>query len=50
MRWRREERHVSCHGSPRRRRLGVVIDSRGASYCRDHVATLGILLQVGYPD
>ena len=35
---------------PKRRRLGVVVDSRGASYCRDHVANTGILLEVGYPD
>jgi hypothetical protein len=35
---------------PKRRRLGVVMDSRGASYCRDHVANTAILLQVGYPD
>lgn len=35
---------------PKRRRLGVLVDSRGASYCLDHVANTGILLQVGYPD
>jgi hypothetical protein len=35
---------------PRRRRLGVLIDSRGASRCSDHVANTWILLEVGYPD
>jgi hypothetical protein len=35
---------------PKRRRLGVVIDSRGASYRRDHVANTADLLQLGYPD
>jgi hypothetical protein len=35
---------------PKRRRLGVVIDSRGASYCRDHAANTATLLQLGYPD
>jgi hypothetical protein len=34
----------------KRRRLGVVIDSRGASYCGEHVANVAQLLQLGYPD
>jgi hypothetical protein len=34
----------------KRRRLGVVIDSRGAPYCGDHVANVAQLLQLGYPD
>jgi hypothetical protein len=34
----------------KRRRLGVVIDSRGATYCREHVADLAQLLHLGYPD
>jgi hypothetical protein len=34
----------------RRRRLGVVIDSRGATYCGEHVANIAQLLQLGYPD
>jgi hypothetical protein len=34
----------------RRRRLGVVIDSRGAPYCGEHVANIAQLLQLGYPD
>jgi hypothetical protein len=32
-----------------RRRLGVVIDSRGAPYCGEHVANVAQLLQLGYP-
>lgn len=32
------------------RRLGVVIDVRGARYCYDHVGIISDLLQVGYPD
>ncbi len=35
---------------PRRRRLGVVIDSRGATHCGEHVANIAQLLQLGYPD
>ena len=34
----------------RRRRLGLVIDSRGAPYCGEHVANIAQLLQLGYPD
>lgn len=34
----------------RRRRLGVVIDSRGATHCGEHVANVAQLLQLGYPD
>ena len=34
----------------RHRRLGVVIDSRGAAYCGEHVADIAQLLQLGYPD
>jgi hypothetical protein len=34
----------------RRRRLGVVIDSRGAPYCGEHVVNIAQLLQLGYPD
>ena len=33
-----------------RRRLGVVIDSRGGRYCYDHTGIISDLLQVGYPD
>jgi len=44
------QRVVVALSYPKRRRLGVVVDSRGASYCRDHVANTGILLEVGYPD
>jgi hypothetical protein len=33
----------------RRRRLGVVIDSRGATYCGEHVANIAQLLRLGYP-
>ena len=36
--------------SMNRRRLGVVIDSRGARYCYDHTGIISDLLQVGYPD
>jgi hypothetical protein len=36
--------------SATRRRLGVVIDSRGATLCRDHAADLKILLELNYPD
>ena len=43
-------RAVAVFLYPPRRRLGVVIDSRGASYCREHVANIGLLLQLGYPD
>jgi hypothetical protein len=34
----------------KRRRLGVVIDSRGATYCGEHVANIAQLLELGYPD
>jgi hypothetical protein len=43
-------RAVAVVLEPRRRRLGVVIDSRGASYCREHVANIALLLRLGYPD
>lgn len=55
-RWRR--RGFACHVSgtrlvvtlvhPGRRRLGVLIDSRGAALCEDETALLGDLLHVGY--
>lgn len=35
---------------PKRRRLGVLIDSRGASRCSALVAQTGELLALGYPD
>jgi hypothetical protein len=35
---------------PKRRRLGVLIDSRGASRCSALVAQTGALLEFGYPD
>jgi hypothetical protein len=35
---------------PKRRRVGIVIDSRGATYCLEHVANIAILLELGYPD
>jgi hypothetical protein len=43
-------RAVAAVVHTRRRRLGVVIDSRGAGYCGEHVANIAMLLQLGYPD
>jgi hypothetical protein len=43
-------RAVVAYLYPKRRRLGVVIDSRGAAYCREHVANIAQLLELGYPN
>jgi hypothetical protein len=42
-------RAVVAYLYPKRRRLGVVIDSRGAAHCREHVANIAQLLELGYP-
>jgi hypothetical protein len=43
-------RTVVAYFYARRRRLGIVIDSRGAAYCAEHVANIAQLLELGYPD
>ena len=43
-------RTVVAYLYPRRRRVGIVIDSRGAAYCAEHVANIAQLLELGYPD
>ena len=45
-----QSRLVVALVSLNRRRLGVVIDSRGGRYCYDHTGIISDLLQVGYPD
>jgi hypothetical protein len=36
--------------NPKRRRVGLLIDSRGASHCNALVGQIGELLALGYPD
>lgn len=56
--WRRRDaaclvsrsRVVVALVSTKRRRLGVLIDSRGASRCYDLTGLIGDLLDVGYPE
>lgn len=36
--------------NPKRRRLGLLIDSRGATHCDDLTGLVSDLLDVGYPD
>jgi hypothetical protein len=43
-------RAVVVYHYSKRRRLGMVIDSRGAAYCIEHVANIAQLLELGYPD
>jgi hypothetical protein len=43
-------RAVAAFVYVRRRRLGLLIDSRGAPYCDEHVANIAQLLRLGYPD
>jgi hypothetical protein len=43
-------RTVVAYFYARRRRLGIVIDSRGAAHCAEHVANIAQLLELGYPD
>jgi hypothetical protein len=55
--WRAKRRYCLTSGrkavvalvSRTRRRLGVVIDSRGADSCQDHAADIAILLELNYP-
>ncbi|RPJ80860.1 MAG: hypothetical protein EHM13_11380 [Acidobacteria bacterium] len=36
--------------NPKRRRLGLLMDSRGATHCNDLTGLISDLLDVGYPD